>query len=73
MAVSTEILLKAKQNNLPIKEVPITVEYGVEEASSHNPVSHGFGVLFSIIQFISLRNPLLLPGVVLLIICRLYC
>jgi glycosyltransferase involved in cell wall biosynthesis len=71
MAVSTEILLKAKENNLPIKEVPITVEYDVEEASTHNPVSHGLGVLFSVIQFISLRNPLLfygLPGVVLLIV-----
>jgi glycosyltransferase involved in cell wall biosynthesis len=71
MAVSTEILLKAKGKNLQIKEVPISINYDIEEPSTHNPVSHGMGVLYSIIQFISLRHPLAfygIPGVAFLII-----
>ena len=70
MAVSTEILIKAKENNLTIKEVPITVTYDVEDASTHSPISHGASVMNSVIQFISLRHPLSfygLTGIVCLI------
>jgi len=70
MAVSTEIILRAREKNLAIKEVPVSINYDVEEPSTHNPVSHGAGVLYSIIQFISLRHPLAfygLPGIVFLI------
>lgn len=71
MSVSTEILVRAKEKNLAIKEVPITITYDVEDASTHNPVSHGLGVLSTIVRFISLRHPLAfygLPGVALLVI-----
>ena len=70
MAISTEILIKAKENNLTIKEVPITVTYDVEDASTHSPISHGASVMNSVIQFISLRHPLSfygLTGIVCLI------
>jgi glycosyltransferase involved in cell wall biosynthesis len=69
MAVSTEILLRARENNLSATEVPITINYEVHDASTHNPVSHGIGVLYSLLQFISLRHPLAfygIPGIVLL-------
>lgn len=76
MAISTEILLKAKEKSLQIKEVPIAIKYNTgNSTSTHNPLSHGIGVMYTIIQFISLRHPLAfyaLPGIVLLIISGLY-
>lgn len=75
MKISTEILMRAKAKNLTIEEVPITVKYDVKNTSTHNALSHGFGVLFSVIQFISLRHPLIfygLPGLVLLILSGIF-
>jgi glycosyltransferase involved in cell wall biosynthesis len=71
MAVSTEILLGAREKNLVVKEVSVSINYDVEKPSTHNPVSHGVGVIYSLIQFISLRHPLGfygLPGIAFLII-----
>lgn len=71
MAVSTEILLRAREKNLQIKEVPISVNYDIEDPSTHNPISHGAGVVYSIVQFVSLRHPLAfygIPGIAFLII-----
>ena len=75
MPVSSEILLNAKQKNLSIKEVPITVSYDVQRSSSQNPVLHGAGLVFTLMQFISLRHPLAsygIPGVVFLIIAAIF-
>jgi glycosyltransferase involved in cell wall biosynthesis len=69
MAVSIEILLRAKEKKLLTTEVPITINYNVKDTSTHNPISHGLGVLYSVLQFISLRHPLVfygLPGIALL-------
>ena len=69
MSVSTEILLRAREKNLLATEVPITVSYENYDTSTHNPISHGIGVVYSVMQFISLRHPLAfygLPGLVLL-------
>ena len=69
MAVSTEILLRAKEKNLLTTEVPITINYDIKDTSTHNPISHGIGVLYSVFQFVSLRHPLAfygLPGIALL-------
>jgi glycosyltransferase involved in cell wall biosynthesis len=71
MRISTEILLRAVQKKFTVKEVPITINYDVENSSTHNFLSHGIGVLFSVIQFISLRHPLVfygLPGISLLLV-----
>jgi glycosyltransferase involved in cell wall biosynthesis len=71
MAVSTEILMRAGQRNLLIKEVPITIRYDVEDASTHNPLLHGIGVLATIVRFASLRHPFTfygLPGFAFLIV-----
>ena len=75
MAVSIEILLRAKEKNLLTTEVPITINYDVNDTSTHNPISHGVGVLYSVIQFVSLRHPLAfygLPGIALLGIAALF-
>lgn len=71
MAVSTEILLRAREKDLLIREVPVSVRYDIKDRSSQNPISHGVGVLYSVIQFISLRHPLAfygIPGIAFLII-----
>ncbi len=71
MKISAEILLRAGTKNLTIKEVPITVNYDLKNTSTHNALSHGFTVLFGIIQYIALNHPLIsygLPGVILLVL-----
>lgn len=75
MSVSTEILLRAKESDLNVKEVPITTDYSVKDPSSQNPVIHGVGVLSSVVQVISLHHPMLfygLPGIILLCIAAYY-
>lgn len=70
MEVSTEILLKAKEKDLRIAEVPITIRYRAGRTSSQNPLVHGIRVFAHVLQFISLRHPLLfygLPGLGLLV------
>jgi glycosyltransferase involved in cell wall biosynthesis len=69
MAVSTEILLRANEKKLSITEVPITINYDIEDPSTHNPITHGIGVLYSVFQYFSLRHPMAfygLPGIALL-------
>ena len=75
MAASTEILMLAKEKNLLVKEVPIIVNYGPEYSSTHNAFSHGVAVLVSVIQFISIKHPLLfygLGGIALLCVAAFY-
>ena len=62
MGVSTEILMKAFKNNFKILEVPIIVLYE-GDTSTHNPVSHGVGVVFSTLKFISVDHPLKFYGI----------
>jgi len=69
MSLGTEILLKAKEKNLTIQEVPITISYH-QDSSTYNPVTQGVGVVGSILLFVSLRHPLMfygLGGIVLLV------
>lgn len=75
MAVSTEILMRAGQSNLHIKEVPISVRYDVDDASTHNPILHGVGIVLTIIRFLSVYHPLSfygLPGIGFLILSGIY-
>jgi glycosyltransferase involved in cell wall biosynthesis len=77
MSVSTEILLKAKEKNLIIEEVPVTIKYenASVKTSKPNPIRHGAGVLYSILQFMSLQHPFVfygLPGIILLLIGAFY-
>ncbi|MGH9877104.1 MAG: glycosyltransferase family 2 protein [Nitrososphaera sp.] len=75
MAVSTEILMRAGQTNLHVKEVPISVRYDVEDASTHNPILHGVGIVLTIIKFLSVYHPLSfygLPGIGFLIVAGIY-
>ena len=70
MGISTEILIKASNKGLRIAEIPITILYH-DDASTHNPVSHGTSVLVSTIKYTSIEHPLKfygIPSVIFLII-----
>ena len=75
MAVSVEILLRAKEKNLLIKQVPIRITYDLENTSTHNTIAHGIIVLYTVVQYISLRHPLAfygIPGIALLIVAAVF-
>ncbi len=61
MAASVEILAKARNKNLRIKEVPVTIT-SHEDASKHNPFYHLAVLIVGIIQLFTERHPLLLLG-----------
>lgn len=69
MGVGSEILMNAKELGLRIEEVPISCKYKGVKGSTHNPVSHGFNVLNSVLVLIREKHPLTffgIPGIVLL-------
>ena len=65
MGASVEILLKANKQDLRIVEVPSSCKYntGNGDTSTENPVTHGMGVVFSLIRLIVEERPLLFLGV----------
>ena len=70
-SIESEMILAARNAALKIKEVPVNVKYGHGKTSTKNPVSHGVGVLGSIIQLIAEKRPLAyigVPGLVLIMI-----
>jgi len=68
MGVSSEILIKASNNNFRITEIPIKISYE-GDTSTHHPISHGTSVTLSTLKFISIEHPLKfygLPGIIFL-------
>ena len=68
MGVSSEILIKASNNDFRIAEVPIKISYD-GDTSTHHPVSHGTSVILSTLKFISIEHPLKfygIPGIIFL-------
>jgi len=64
MGVSVEVLLKAKEKGLKVVEVPVGCNYhGLEKTSKEGPLSHGMGVVMSIIKLIVEDKPLIFLGV----------
>jgi glycosyltransferase involved in cell wall biosynthesis len=65
MGASVEILLKASKSDLRVSEVPSTCKYnlGDAETSTEHPVTHGLGVLFSLIRLVVEERPLLFLGI----------
>lgn len=61
MGASTEILSKAKEAELRVKEVPIEVRY-TKDSSTHNPVFHAADVALSTVKHLSIRHPLMFYG-----------
>jgi glycosyltransferase involved in cell wall biosynthesis len=76
MAISTEILLKASENNFRILEVPITTKrYEIKDESAHNPIRLGGSVINHVIRFLSFKHPLIfygVPGLVFLVLSSIF-
>lgn len=68
MSASTDILYHASHNRYLIEEVPTTIYYEVENASTHNPFIQGFGLTRNLLRTIERDRPLsvlAIPGFVL--------
>jgi len=65
MGASVEILLKASKHDLKVCEVPSSCKYnnGDIATSTENPVTHGIGVIMSIVKFIVAERPLIFLGI----------
>jgi hypothetical protein len=62
--VSVEVLVRAKEQDLRIREVPLECKYsGVEKPSSHNPLRHGTSVVYSLVKLVVEERPLVFLGV----------
>ncbi|ODS37358.1 MAG: hypothetical protein A7315_13570 [Candidatus Altiarchaeales archaeon WOR_SM1_79] len=57
------ILAEAKEHGLKTKEVSISVRYDLDKTSKKHPISHGLGIIVSIIKIISERHPLMFFGI----------
>jgi len=71
MGVSAEVLMKARACGLVVTEVPVEVQYKGLETSTHSPLTHGFGVISTIIKLVVEERPLTylgIPGATLLLI-----
>jgi glycosyltransferase involved in cell wall biosynthesis len=67
MGVSAEILMQGRKQNLKFEEVEISCRYDVD-GSTNGPISHGVGVLLSILKYLEVQHSLLffgLPGLIL--------
>jgi glycosyltransferase involved in cell wall biosynthesis len=64
MGASVEILLEASRHDLKIHEVPSTCKYenGDVATSTENPLTHGVGVVMSIVRLIVEERPLTVLG-----------
>jgi len=71
MGVSVEILMKAREQNLKVVEVPVACNYQGLQTSTHGPLTHGAGVIMSIVRLVVEEKPLIflgLPGAVSLLV-----
>lgn len=71
MGISVEFWHEVVRKRLVFQEVPIVINYDVENGSTFNPVRHGISILSFLIKKIAQRHPLSLfgiPGGVLLTI-----
>jgi glycosyltransferase involved in cell wall biosynthesis len=64
MGASVEILMSAKKQGLTVKEVSTSCDYGEDlKKHAHNPVSHGIGVIMSIVKLVVEDRPLTFMGI----------
>lgn len=66
MGASLEIIRRAKENNLRIKEIPCTISY-TDTSHSQNPISHGLTLAETLLWNGIWKRPVLLLGIPLLI------
>ncbi|MDL5363302.1 glycosyltransferase family 2 protein [Halalkalicoccus sp. NIPERK01] len=62
MGASTDILYHAHERGYAIEEVGISVRYDVENATSIDPLAHGYGLVSDIARTVQRSHPLLSLG-----------
>ncbi len=77
MGASVQILLDASKHNLRISEVTGTCKYetGDISTSTENPITHGLGLIMSIVKLVVEDKPIMflgLPGIICLIMGALF-
>jgi len=61
--VESEQLMRARENELNVMEVPITIRYeGLHRTSTKNPLTHGSEIIGLILRYVVEERPLLLLG-----------
>lgn len=63
MEASTDIIRHAHERDYDIREVGTTITYDVENASSHNPVSHGLTLVRNALQTVERERPVTVFGI----------
>lgn len=63
MNASTDILYHAHERGYEMAEVGTTISYDVEDASTHNPVSHGLSLVSNILQTVEHERPITVLGI----------
>ncbi|WP_135305888.1 glycosyltransferase family 2 protein [Haloarcula amylovorans] len=63
MSASTDILNHARRNGYSVKEVGTTVDYAVDGANCHHPLSHGFTLVNNLFQTAEVERPLSVLGI----------
>ena len=63
MGASTDVLYHARRQRFRIDEIGTSVDYDVENASSHNPFSHGLVLISNILRTIERDRPIASLGV----------
>jgi hypothetical protein len=63
MGASTDILHHARTRGYDIVEVPTTVDYDVEDASTHTPVEHGITLIMNLVQTVEEERPISFIGI----------
>lgn len=66
MAISSEIIMQAKEHGLTITQLPVSISY--DNKSKRSPISHGVDVLRRILAMASLDHSLLVIGLPSLIL-----
>jgi len=63
MGLSLQILNVIAEKKFKVAEVPIVINYNVEEPSAKNPLAHGLELLATLIKNVTERRPLFYLGV----------
>jgi len=63
MGASTDLLHHAHEHDYGIEEVGVTVDYGVENPSNHDPVRHGLTLISNILRTVERERPITIIGI----------
>ena len=63
MNASTDILYHAHQHDYEIEEVGTTINYDVDDANSHHPLSHGLVLVSNILKTVERDRPITSLGI----------